>query len=140
MAGGSWSGRLCISDEAVTRLIARLKRLPSQHTDVVAEDVALLWGSLIVEFRGLDGFIAAEGDAQMSYLAQLTSSATRLASQRRSRHHFVAVASFCAYLIGWLSPRSEASVALGTCVISALVRGRSLAHERTPVFSALRAA
>ena len=47
-------------------------------------------------------------------------------------HYFLAVASFTAYLLGWLGPRSETSAALGTRIMSALVRGRALAYESTP--------
>ena len=126
--------QLCIGDQVVFTLLDSLRELSGDQRNEVARAVAVLWGSLVVHFRGLDGFLAADGDAQLSYLTLLAGCAKRLAPHRCSLkgHNFFAVAIFCAYLAGWLAPRSAASISLGTCVVAALVRGRSLMQDSVP--------
>ena len=126
--------RVVISDEAVLQLTAALEELSPSDRDDVARVVAVLWGSLIFHFGGLDSYLASDRDAQVAYLGQLTSTATRLAPRRRAHngHRFLAVASLSAYLAGWLEPRSDASIALATQVVTALVRGRSIMQRSGP--------
>lgn len=115
--------------DPVDTILSDFGSLERAGQDKVAKNLALLWDNFQNMFGGISGFLAAPGTEQDAFMEKLTAAAERMEAARgtEAAFHYVTVELTRQYIsyfrIGRADPKA---VALATCVVSLIDRGRRM--------------
>ncbi len=130
-------GRTEMSDtsqepDPIQILLSEFNALDPDQKDKVARNLTLLWDNFQDAFDGLSGFLAAPTTEQDAFMEKLEAAAERMRPARGTEagFHYVTVEltrQYIAFLRVGKADRS--AVALATCVVSLIDRGRQLRRQ-----------